>query len=80
MDRFDADSRGWLSDVLACVEALDVAAGETFTLEEMYGFEEELSRRWPENRHIRAKIRQQLQVLRDEGVLEFVGGGEYQLR
>lgn len=79
MDRFDADSRGWLSDVLACVEALGAQSGETFTLDEMYGFEEELSRRWPENQHIRAKIRQQLQVLRDEGVLEFVERGVYRV-
>lgn len=80
MDRFDADSRGWLSDVLACVEALAVEPGETFTLEEMYAFEEELSRRWPDNQHVKAKIRQQLQVLRDEGVVEFLGGGEYRLQ
>jgi len=29
----------------------------------------------PDNDHIRAKIRQQLQVLRDGGLIEFCGGG-----
>ncbi|TET89653.1 MAG: hypothetical protein E3J35_09540 [Methanomassiliicoccales archaeon] len=30
------------------------------------------------NKHIRPKIRQQLQVLRDGRVLRFVGRGEYE--
>ncbi|MBE6823326.1 MAG: hypothetical protein E7518_09565 [Ruminococcaceae bacterium] len=31
-----------------------------------------LSRLHPNNNHIRAKIRQQLQVLRNDGIIEFV--------
>ena len=31
------------------------------------------------NRHVRDKIRQQLQILRDMGLLEFLGGGAYRL-
>ena len=31
------------------------------------------------NRHVRPKIRQQLQVLRDLGLLDFLGGGSYRL-
>lgn len=31
----------------------------------------------PANRHVRDKIRQQLQVLRDLGLLEFLGAGSY---
>ena len=34
----------------------------------------------PDNRHVRDKIRQQLQVLRDHGYLEFVSRGSYRLR
>ena len=34
---------------------------------------------FPGNRHIRDKIRQQLQVLRDDGLLIFRGSGEYAL-
>lgn len=76
----DVEGRGWLADVLGCVEELVSEPGDEFTLEEMYGFEDELSERWPDNEHIRAKIRQQLQVLRDEGVLEFVERGLYRMR
>jgi type II restriction enzyme len=34
----------------------------------------------PSNRHIRPKIRQQLQVLRNLGLLEFVLPGEYRMK
>ena len=33
----------------------------------------------PENNHVKPKIRQQLQVLRDAGVLEFVSRGKYRV-
>ncbi len=68
------ESRGWLSDILACVRNL---GKESFTLSEVYSFEEYLARLHPRNRNIRPKIRQQLQVLRDNGVLEFLGRGRY---
>jgi hypothetical protein len=32
---------------------------------------------YPSNSHVRAKVRQQLQVLRDRGLVEFLGGGTY---
>ncbi|RJQ53985.1 MAG: restriction endonuclease, partial [Nitrospiraceae bacterium] len=31
----------------------------------------------PDNKHIRPKIRQQLQILRDKGIVEFKGQGRY---
>lgn len=70
------EARGWLGDVLACVERL---GKETFTLSEVYAFERELQDRHATNRHVRDKVRQQLQVLRDRGVLEFLGGGRYRI-
>ncbi|MGD0489035.1 MAG: hypothetical protein ABSB94_17815 [Syntrophorhabdales bacterium] len=33
--------------------------------------------RLPPSRNIRAKIRQQLQILRDMGIITFLGGGDY---
>ena len=66
--------RGWLMDVLACVNKI---RDERFTLSEMYGFEAELQVRHPGNNNVRAKIRQQLQLLRDRGLLEFEGRGVY---
>jgi type II restriction enzyme len=68
------DSRGWVADVLTCVRQLEK---ETFTLAEVYGFEEQLAKLHPKNKHIRPKIRQQLQVLRDHGIVEFLGEGVY---
>lgn len=69
-------SRGWLADVLACVRKLDK---ETFTLSEMYEFENLLAKLHPGNKHVRPKIRQQLQVLRDRGIIEFLGRGKYRI-
>ena len=68
--------RGWLADVLACVRKLD---RETFTLAEVYVFRDHLARLHPENKNIRPKIRQQLQILRDNGIIEFLGKGNYRI-
>ena len=40
-----------------------------FTTSEVYAFTRELEELHPDNRHVRDKIRQQLQVLRDAGLL-----------
>jgi type II restriction enzyme len=69
-------SRSWLLNVLKCVE--DIGSPE-FTLSDVYDFESRLSGLYPMNRHVRQKIRQQLQVLRDKGVLAFEGRGRYKL-
>ena len=49
-----------------------------FSLEDIYQFEAEVQLLFPNNRHLRPKIRQQLQVLRDAGLLIFLGGGRYE--
>lgn len=67
-------SRGWMLDVLTLLRKLE---RKEFTIGEVYSFERELSKLHPENRHVQAKIRQQLQVLRDMGYLEFVKRGHY---
>jgi type II restriction enzyme len=67
-------ARGWLMDVLSC---MNLIAGEVFSLQDMYRFEERLYKKHPENNHIQAKIRQQLQVLRDKGMIIFLGNGAY---
>ncbi len=73
----DVEARGWTLDVLRIVRSLDK---RQFTLAEMYACESDLSRLHPRNRHVREKIRQQLQVLRDFGFLDFTGPGRYRLR
>lgn len=67
------ESRGWLFDVLKCVERLDT----TFTLKQMYEFANELKMKHPTNNNVEAKIRQQLQLLRDKGFVEFTSRGSY---
>jgi type II restriction enzyme len=72
----DHAAKGWLLSVMRCVEKLDRPA---FSLNDVYQFEDELRGTYPGNRHIKEKIRQQLQVLRDKGFLEFTGRGTYRL-
>ena len=45
-----------------------------------YDFESELTALHPQDRNVRPKIRQQLQVLRELGLLDFLGQGTYGLR
>ena len=51
----------------------------SFTLSDVYQFEQQFRTLFPENRHVRPKIRQTLQRLRDIGFIDFVKGGEYRL-
>lgn len=69
-----SESRGWLLDVMACVDRIPE---QTFTLNQVYAFEEELKLKHPNNNFVKDKIRQQLQVMRDNGLLEFVARGQY---
>lgn len=65
-------SRGWLIDILNCV---DLVPDDNFKLEDIYKFEAELKLKYPNNNFIKDKIRQQLQLLRDKGMIEFVSRG-----
>ena len=47
--------------MLNCVNQIDE---RDFTLDQMYKFENMLAAKHPDNKHVRDKIRQQLQVLR----------------
>ncbi len=68
------EAKGWILDIMNCIDALNK---KEFTLTDMYAFEPELKKIHPENNNIQAKIRQQLQFLRDKGYLEFIGKGLY---
>jgi type II restriction enzyme len=72
----DGQAKGWLLDVMNCIDKI---GSNSFTLEALYAFENALQRIYPRNRHVRDKIRQQLQVLRHKGYLEFAGRGTYRL-
>lgn len=68
------DAKGWILDIMTCVDSIKK---DTFTLNEIYKFEEKLKLKYPNNNFIKDKIRQQLQLLRDKGIIEFVGRGNY---
>lgn len=70
-------ARGWLIEVMGCCDAI---GKQEFSLNDVYRFETHLSALYPGNNNVRAKIRQQLQVLRDGGYLEFLSrSGNYRL-
>lgn len=73
----EISAKGWLLDTMLCVEKI---GRKEFSLDEVYVFENELGKKYPNNRHIKDKIRQQLQALRDGGYLEFTGRGNYRLK
>jgi type II restriction enzyme len=68
------EERSWLIAVMNCVDMLD---SSEFTLDDVYAFETRLQLMYPNNNNIRPKIRQQLQILRDYGYIEFVSRGCY---
>jgi hypothetical protein len=72
------ESRGesrvpWPVAVSFLIRPLD----ESFTLPEVYALADPLRLAFPDNKHVEAKIRQSLQVLRDRGRIAFEGGGRY---
>ena len=62
------------------MKAVEAIRQPEFELNDVYRFEQQLSALYPGNNNVRPKIRQQLQVLRDKGYLDFVGRGSYRLR
>ncbi len=72
----EVSAKGWLLDIMRSVEKL---GKREFMLDDIYASESELQKLHPDNRHVRDKIRQQLQILRDKGYLDFTARGRYQL-
>ncbi|MBR0151898.1 MAG: hypothetical protein IJP89_11110 [Synergistaceae bacterium] len=66
--------RGWLMDIMRCIDRIE---REIFSIDDIYAFTDELGSKHPDNHNISAKIRQQLQYLRDKGFIEFLGKGIY---
>lgn len=69
--------RGWTLDVLNVVRNL---GRSRFSLQDVYAHEQQLAALHPVNRNVRPKIRQQLQVLRDLGLVQFLSAGQYLVR
>lgn len=68
------ENRGWTIELLKIVE---VMRNNEFELKDVYAFERTLKKKFPQNRFVKDKIRQQLQILRDKGIIEFLGNGRY---
>ena len=69
-----SEAKGWILDIMKCVDEIKT---DVFSLEEVYSFEQKLKSKYPNNNFIKDKIRQQLQILRDKGIIDFVGRGKY---
>jgi type II restriction enzyme len=69
--------RGWTLDVLNILKKINA---DEFDLPQVYAHESSLAHAHPFNKNVKAKIRQQLQILRDIGFLEFLGNGKYRTR
>jgi len=76
LEKLKAETRGWTLDVLNVVRSLNQPQ---FSLSDVYAHAPELAKLHPHNRHVHPKIRQQLQVLRDLGLLSFLSPGSYRL-
>ena len=68
--------RGWMLDVLNAIRSLGKSE---FSNADAYSLAHRLAAIYPDNRHIRDKIRQQLQFLRDAGFVEHVERGRWRL-
>ena len=76
LNLYDLDSKKvrWKIEILKILDSVD----SIFTLQQIYEKEIELQKLFPYNNHIRDKIRQQLQFIRDDGVIVFHGNGKYE--
>ena len=75
------NQRGWTLDVLTLirrlVETRPPGTAPEFTNADAYTLAPELTALHPDNRHVKDKIRQQLQVLRDLGLLTHLAAGRW---
>ncbi|MGD9518177.1 MAG: phospholipase D-like domain-containing protein [Armatimonadota bacterium] len=72
-ERRRSDLIGWLGMVY------DVLPEGEFTNRDVYRYEKQFKEHYPNNENVQAKIRQQLQRLRDMGVVEHSGPGRWRL-
>lgn len=76
LSEIKAAQRGWTLDVLNLIRRLGKSE---FSTSDAYAFTRELESLHPDNRHVHDKIRQQLQVLRDAGLLHHLERGRWRL-
>lgn len=59
------------------MKCIDEIRSDTFSLEDIYKYEMSFKLKYPKNNFVKDKIRQQLQIIRDKGFIEFKGRGKY---
>lgn len=78
VSRLNPEGRGWVTDVLACLDSMRLRPGSRFTNDDVYECESRLGALHPNNHNIRPKIRQQLQVLAAGGQVKRISPGLYE--
>jgi hypothetical protein len=68
-----APTKSWKHLVMGVVDTMP----RDFELRDVLDYRGAFQAVYPENKHVEAKIRQSLQVLRDQGVIQFLGHGRY---
>ena len=58
--------------ILDTMKCIDKIPDKEFSLRQLYAFEPELSQKYTNNEHIKDKLRQQLQLLRDKWIIQFL--------
>ncbi|HHX72412.1 MAG TPA: hypothetical protein GX701_05730 [Clostridiales bacterium] len=67
----------WKNEVQKVINVL-CPVGGVFSLDDIYQFGDHFKELYPNNYHINEKIRQMLQFLRDDGIIDFIeNNGEY---
>jgi hypothetical protein len=76
LERLIESFSGWLQ---LTMEGISQIRADNFTMNEVFHACAPLAAsRFPENQHVREKLRQQMQRLRDLGMVLFLGGGKYE--
>jgi len=73
-EQITSSLNGWKLEVFKCISQIP---SSIFNLNDVNKFEPQLKIIYPSNQHISDKIRQQLQYLRNLGLIEFLGNGNY---
>lgn len=61
----------WKEDVLSVIRE-NYSVGDIFNLQDIYSYNNHFKSIYSNNNNIEAKVRQTLQYLRNDGILEFV--------
>lgn len=70
----DSQKSKWKMEILKIIDQLD----SKFELQDVYQYSRKLEMLFPDNNHVKDKIRQQLQFIRDDGIIVFLSAGKYE--